>query len=1137
MASRGYRRYFVLISAYIALGFLLLLRVYFTSKNAVIPPHIIVFGGAAMDIFGRSPTEYKSGGFSSGTVEAHVGGVGRNIAEMVMLLAKEMLPPSKMPKISLVTPLADDYTGAAIMKHNKKLGIDMSHIMSVPGYPTPTCMVFSDSAGEISQGVCDFRILREGLKPSHFKTAFLQNDTHQNSNPSTLQKVKKHIADSNVTAFLHRSGTPPYVPESVAASLSPPMLSLLLSASLIVLDNNLSPETTVFIAQTAKALKIPLFMVPSTYEGFEKTREAVHYATVVHLNRFELNVFTHPNDPIPPPSYYSNRGLNRTEVYLNSIVLLDQGVELVVTTADKNGICYCTKERHSTPHPIGIAAPATHTATLPHQERVANVHATATIGHAASGEGATKHSEEDISSVNLIENRGEEIVERIAIIDEVKRDSPIGSVVDALAPQEVTITQSSTSSYSPATGKSSTTTQVSAATTADSQSASTSSEQKPEEATSLSPASLPSGYIFMCEPAIPARVKSVVGAGDTAASTLIVQLLKEGFVTKRNVRQLSAADSAQKQRKDKKALSPWSKDGVNSVGRRSNRNKKIVDEMESKEAFISSSSSTSSLPPPQKKIIEADANTHYSESSDNESDTSFDEKTEDNEGHIQSEQRKDASKKKKRSHAHPVQHKADGSTSSVHPIQRVMNAISPSTQSSRRQRSLHGKKEMQRREKSRKAVKDGISSAVKGVKDWIEKGNGESSLLDGEKKEGANAEGRPLNLNEMDMMELAAQRNLKFKTEEEKNEESKDKIDMDASANANDDEKEAEHKKREEEIQAEKGGEKGKEDEEDEEDEEEEMNEDSIEKSNNQNEQEQQNDNSDESNEGKGMQTSSDSDAQEEECDLTLNKSEKDAISTEGEGQKASSENEDSSKNVEPTTEEAQQNLQEDSDKTQTEREEAEKQEQEQEQEREAESDAGSASSDVQPPEEVLADMSLLSPAFHSLSPIERRRSLQRMLQWELAAAKLTVEGRNPEEGTWLKKEMLEREWESAFGSEVHEKKENEESKESKEGNENKDNKENEETAEKSEKDEETEGKDDTKETKEEREEPKNEDSTETEQKSDETDRDLTVDSTSSKNTSDEMEQKENSDVAQNEQKEVEENSEQKETEVGKTEL
>lgn len=214
---------------------------------------------------------------------------------MITILTKEMFPPNKGPKVELVAPIAPDWTGDSIKKHAKKLGIGIDHTMYIPGYPTPSCLVLTKSTGEISESVCDFRLLRIGVTPETFEN-YYPNKTvlgHE------IKPLKKSLLSSSLSFiknktlhFLNLSPPPPTFQPNPNSHLSPYFQSLLSSSSLVVLDNNFNYNVTIFLAKECKILNIPLVFVPSTFEGFEKSAPAADYATVVHLNRHELKVFT-----------------------------------------------------------------------------------------------------------------------------------------------------------------------------------------------------------------------------------------------------------------------------------------------------------------------------------------------------------------------------------------------------------------------------------------------------------------------------------------------------------------------------------------------------------------------------------------------------------------------------------------------------------------------------------------------------------------------------------------------------------------------------------------------------------------------------------------------------------------------------
>ena len=84
-------------------------------------------------------------------------------------MTNQLFPPERRPKVELIAPLASDWTGDSIKTHARRIGMGVDHTMTIPGYPTPSCLIHIKQTGEISQSVCDFRMLREGITPETFQ--------------------------------------------------------------------------------------------------------------------------------------------------------------------------------------------------------------------------------------------------------------------------------------------------------------------------------------------------------------------------------------------------------------------------------------------------------------------------------------------------------------------------------------------------------------------------------------------------------------------------------------------------------------------------------------------------------------------------------------------------------------------------------------------------------------------------------------------------------------------------------------------------------------------------------------------------------------------------------------------------------
>ncbi|KAK2954611.1 putative pfkB family carbohydrate kinase [Blattamonas nauphoetae] len=303
---------------FIALFFTLPL-LFCNSKPLSSSPHVVIFGASAIDFIGHSPTPYTPGGCSSGRVNVRMGGVGRNLAEMMRNLSEIILPDELKLEVDLVSPLSHDSTGELIIADSKRKGIDMSNTVFLDDSSSPSCLYLMTMDGEVSQSVCDFRIVRKELQTSHYY--------HNSSNYTKPQSS-------------------PFVP----GVLSPKFDRLFKTASLIVIEGNNPSYLTHFFMSAANAYKKPLLFAPTTYEGFEDTlrtslkTDIGSAPTALHLNEHELYTMVHDEIPTIPPTSIVH---NTTSIHESLNVLFSRGTEIAVVTSGNIGMCIAARHSNS----------------------------------------------------------------------------------------------------------------------------------------------------------------------------------------------------------------------------------------------------------------------------------------------------------------------------------------------------------------------------------------------------------------------------------------------------------------------------------------------------------------------------------------------------------------------------------------------------------------------------------------------------------------------------------------------------------------------------------------------------------------------------------------------------------------------
>src|ERR1700694_5739705 len=112
--------------------------------------HVLVIGGAGLDAKGRPKESLRAATSNPGRVHFSMGGVARNIAENLARL--------EVPTV-LITALGDDSAGQIVREGCTAAGIDVSHVLIVPGAATGSFIAVMDNDGELAVAVSDYSII------------------------------------------------------------------------------------------------------------------------------------------------------------------------------------------------------------------------------------------------------------------------------------------------------------------------------------------------------------------------------------------------------------------------------------------------------------------------------------------------------------------------------------------------------------------------------------------------------------------------------------------------------------------------------------------------------------------------------------------------------------------------------------------------------------------------------------------------------------------------------------------------------------------------------------------------------------------------------------------------------------------
>lgn len=156
------------------------------------PSYITVFGAANMDIGGTPDGQLIPRDSNPGTVEASLGGVGRNIAHNLALLGNS---------VKFISAFGDDDYARQILESCTKLGIDTHESIISKGDRTSTYLYITGPDGDMELAVSDMHIYRK-MTP-----AFISGRNEVLAR-SRLIIVDANLPEDTIAAILRGSSSP-----------------------------------------------------------------------------------------------------------------------------------------------------------------------------------------------------------------------------------------------------------------------------------------------------------------------------------------------------------------------------------------------------------------------------------------------------------------------------------------------------------------------------------------------------------------------------------------------------------------------------------------------------------------------------------------------------------------------------------------------------------------------------------------------------------------------------------------------------------------------------------------------------------------------------------------------------------------
>lgn len=110
---------------------------------------VVCVGGATVDRTYRAQKVLRPGTSNPVTSARSFGGVARNVAESLARLGT---------RVAWVSAVGDDESGRFLLAHLAGIGIDVSHVRTVPGRATAEYVAVVEPSGELAIGLADMAV-------------------------------------------------------------------------------------------------------------------------------------------------------------------------------------------------------------------------------------------------------------------------------------------------------------------------------------------------------------------------------------------------------------------------------------------------------------------------------------------------------------------------------------------------------------------------------------------------------------------------------------------------------------------------------------------------------------------------------------------------------------------------------------------------------------------------------------------------------------------------------------------------------------------------------------------------------------------------------------------------------------------
>lgn len=120
--------------------------------------HILVIGATLLDMKGKPLVGLEPGTSNPAEIRFTRGGTARNVAENLARLGANVV---------LISAVGDDIIGRQLVTRTAEAGVDVTHVMTLPGQSTGCYMALLDDDGSLSVAMDDVRVME------HITVAYL----------------------------------------------------------------------------------------------------------------------------------------------------------------------------------------------------------------------------------------------------------------------------------------------------------------------------------------------------------------------------------------------------------------------------------------------------------------------------------------------------------------------------------------------------------------------------------------------------------------------------------------------------------------------------------------------------------------------------------------------------------------------------------------------------------------------------------------------------------------------------------------------------------------------------------------------------------------------------------------------------